>query len=276
MAVNLSHFNTTKLAAMQNMFYNANKLKYLDVSTFNTEKIKNLDNVFIYTRSLLFLNLSSFTIYDDTSINNFLGNTNLNVILCYNASKMPDHFLEHVKNYKNNCFELCIMINKKYILDKEMCVFNCFSETVYKYEYKNVCYTECPIRTQLKTGSTYLCEDCPNYYSYNGTTCINEIPIGYYSNSTTDKYIDKCPTKCKSCSYESISNNELCTECDMSNNYYPKSDDALNTGSFYQCYSTTEMQIGFYLDTITNTFKACYERCNKCTSGAGDEDDNNC
>ena len=52
---------------------------------------------------------------------------------------MPDHFLEHVKNYKNNCFELCIMINKKYILDKEMCVFNCFSETVYKYEYKNVC-----------------------------------------------------------------------------------------------------------------------------------------
>ena len=47
---------------MENMFYNANQLKYLDVSTFNTEKVKDksMDNVFIYTGSLSFLNLTSF------------------------------------------------------------------------------------------------------------------------------------------------------------------------------------------------------------------------
>ena len=276
-SVNLSHFNTSQVTAMENMFYNANQLKYLDVSTFNTEKVKNksMDTVFISTRNLLFLNLSSFTIYNDTAINNFLTSTYSGIILCYNESKMPDHFLDHVKNLENSCFKLCIMLNKKYILDKEMCVFNCFSEVEYKYEYKNVCYTECPIRTQLKADSTYLCEDCPHYYSYNGTRCIDTIPIGYYSNSTTEKYIDKCPSKCKSCSYESINNNELCTECDISNGYYPKSVDALNTGSFYQCYHTSEMQIGFYLDDSTNTFKPCYFSCNKCNIG-GNDANNNC
>ena len=136
-------------------------------------------------------------------------------------------------------------------------------------------FTECPIRTQLKTGSTYLCEDCPNYYSYNGTSCINEIPIGYYSNSTTDKYIDKCPTKCKSCSYESISNNELCTECDMSNNYYPKLNDGLNTDSFYQCYHASEVITDYYLDNSANLFKPCYSSCKKCNIGGNDEN-NNC
>ena len=35
------------------------------------------------------------------------------------------------------------------------------------------------------------------------------------------------------------------------------------------------MQIGFYLDSLTNTFKACYEKCNKCTSG-GNDANNNC
>jgi len=60
---------------------------------------------------------------------------------------MPNKFLEHVNIYENSCEKLCKMILKKFIIEIEMCVDNCFSETLYKYEYKNICYSECPLRT---------------------------------------------------------------------------------------------------------------------------------
>ena len=63
-------------------------------------------------------------------------------ILCYNESKMPSHFLEQVNGYINSCKQLCIMNSKKFILDTKICVYNCYYETIYKYEYQNICYTE--------------------------------------------------------------------------------------------------------------------------------------
>ena len=85
------------------MFYNCHSLQYLDVSSFNTEKITNMATLFISTSSLLSLNLSSFDIYDSTSVINILQNSNPNLILCYNESKMPSHFLEQVSAYENSC-----------------------------------------------------------------------------------------------------------------------------------------------------------------------------
>ena len=83
---------------------------------------------------------------------------------------MPSHFLNEVNRFENSCQKLCIMISKKFILDKEMCVDNCYNEDIYKYEYQDICYSECPIRTQLSNDSAYLCVDCINYY--NGMVCI--------------------------------------------------------------------------------------------------------
>ena len=45
---------------------------------------------------------------------------------------MPSQFLDKVNIYENNCQKLCIMNSRKYILDKEMCIDNCFNETEYK------------------------------------------------------------------------------------------------------------------------------------------------
>ena len=102
---------------------------------------------------------------------------------------MPENFIAKVSSFTNSCLKLCIMNSMKYILATEMCVDNCYSETVYKYEYQGICYSECPIRTQLKTDSTYLCEDCPNFYNYEYNGCIDTIPNGYYCNSTLDKTV---------------------------------------------------------------------------------------
>ena len=185
---------------------------------------------------------------------------------------MPSHFINEVKQFENSCLKLCIMNLKKFILEIEMCVDNCYNEDIYKYEYHDICYSECPIRTQLALDSTYLCEDCRNYYNYEYTGCIDIIPEGFYNNDTSSKTIDKCPIKCKSCSLESLNDN-LCMSCN--NNYYPKLNDSLNKNTFYECYNKDEEQIGYYLDNTESIFKPCYYKCKKCNIGGNDEN-NNC
>ena len=187
---------------------------------------------------------------------------------------MPSKFLEHVNIYENSCEKLCIMRLKKFIIEIETCVDNCFSETFYKYEYKNICYSQCPVRTQLKNDSIYLCEDCPYYYSYDGTSCIDSIPEGYYLNSTSDKSIDKCPSKCGKCSLES-NGYGLCISCNINSEYYPKYNDESNRDSFIQCYYKDEDHTGFYLDEENNIYKPCYEKCKKCEREGNDEN-NHC
>ena len=256
------------------MFFNCHSLQYLDITNFTTENINNINFFFIYSESLTSLNLSNFKIYNTTNINYIFIRGNQNLTLCYNESKMPSQFLDKVNIYENNCQKLCIMNSKKYILDKEMCIDNCFNETEYKYEYQNICYKECPVRAFLKSNSDYLCEGCPNYYNYEGTECLDSIPEGYYLNSTIEKTIDKCPFKCKICSFESIYNN-LCIECNIDDNYYPKLNDESNIELFLQCYNSNEMQKGYYLDNDNNIYKQCYNKCKKCEREGNDEN-NNC
>ena len=62
--------------------------------------------------------------------------------------------------------------------------------------------------------------------------------------------------------------NTLCTSCNTEENYYHKSNDELNTGSFYQCYHTSEVLTDYYLDNSAKVFKPCYYACNKCNIGA--------
>ena len=125
-----THFNTSLVTNVDHMFWGCGSLQYLDVSNFNTRKMNNLNNLFIFTSSLKFLNLSSFDIYDTTLVNNILGSTNRNIILCYNESKMPSHFLTQVNGLTNSCSKLCLMRNMKWILTLEMCVDNCYNETI--------------------------------------------------------------------------------------------------------------------------------------------------
>ena len=47
-----------------------------------------------------------------------------------------------------------------------------------KYQYKNECFKSCPKRTYTSLEYEYFCEDliCNNYYNYEETDCINDIP----------------------------------------------------------------------------------------------------
>ena len=117
-----------------------------------------------------------------------------------------------------------------------------------------------------------ICRDlnCSNYYNYNLTGCINEIPEGYYCNDSNHKTIDKCNIKCKSCSYDSTEN-DLCLSCNTINNYYPLDNYNWSNESYKQCFNFTPegyaFEEGFY--------KPCYQTCKSC-SLIGNKTDNKC
>ena len=278
-SLNISNFNTELVESMGNMFYNCNSLKYLNLSHFQTPNLKYIDNMFNLckslisldisnintervenmayfcnsTNSLISLDISKFKI-SGSNIENFLTYTNPNIILCYNVSEVNSDLLTQISSYINNCSNLCILGPKKFISEINKCVDNCSDEAIYKYQYENECYKE-----------------CPNFYNYEKTECIDEIPQGYYINNISEKTIDKCPDKCKSCSFESMSYN-LCMLCN--DNYYIKYNDSSNINGFYECYNEINEEIlGYYLDN--NIYKPCYYKCKKCL-GEGNESNNNC
>ena len=250
-SLNLSNFNTTLVTNIQNMFYNCYTLEALDITNFNTEKITNLGGLFINCNNLKTLNLSNFVINDENIIiGSMIAANNPNLILCFNKSMMPSSFLNEVSQYENNCLKVCLINSKKFILKNEMCVENCNGENIDKYEYQNICYPECPIRTYLINNSTHLCEDCPNYYINDNNTCIDIIPEGYYLNDTLGKIIYKCPSKCRNCLLESIIDN-LCISCNE--NYYPKLIYSSINRFFYECNNISEEDGSYNLNISYNS-----------------------
>ena len=115
---------------------------------------------------------------------------------------------------------------------------------------------------------------CINNFNFEQTECLDSIPEGYYLNSSIDKTIDKCPPKYGSCSAQSIFYN-LCDDCNINGEYYPKYNDLSKRDPFIQCYHKDEDHTGFYLDEENNIYKPCYEKCKKCEKEGNDEN-NHC
>ena len=58
--INLSHFDTSNVTDMGNMFYGAYNLTNLDLSSFNTSKVTDMSAMFYRMRNLTTLDLSNF------------------------------------------------------------------------------------------------------------------------------------------------------------------------------------------------------------------------
>ena len=148
-----------------------------------------------------------------------LGNNNSCYFNC-------DNYYYFDGNNKYYCTESnnCIEEYSKLIVDKRKCIKNCSLDEVYKYELNNSCYKECPGASHISSSNEYYCEialkcSAPSYYNYNMTECINEIPDGYFINSSEFRTIDKCHEKCKKCDSKPTSNNQSCTICNDDTEY---------------------------------------------------------
>ena len=138
------------------------------------------------------------------------------------------------------------------------CINNCSNDDIYIYEFNNTCYNKCPNGTHISSNNKYLCEldlICDNYYNYNHTGCINEIPDGYFINDTIFKTIDKCHSDCKTCEGKEIENNSNCKTC--------KLDKYFDLGN---CLSSCVN--GYYTDIFNNKICKCSynKKCLNCSN----------
>ena len=150
---------------------------------------------------------------------------------CYDGYELKNDF-ENISNcyekcsyfyyYQNNEYFFCTQDENcpknysKLISEKGRCIDKCSNDNIYKYEYKNKCYEQCPQGTKdLGKNKTCIGElICNNsYYNYNRTECLEYIPIGYYCNDTKLKTINKCHEKCESCLFGPTNNSTNCLKC---------------------------------------------------------------
>ena len=251
--LDLSNFNTSLVKTFYYMFYNCHSLISLNINNFNLKSSKTISYMFENCFSLISLDLYNFDTSTIIYFTDIFKNINKNIIIRYNETKVSN-ILDILSNFKNNSSDICFT-NKNHKLIKELskCVNTCEEESGYKYEYKNICYNKCPEGTNI----------------LNESKCIDYIPDDYL-NSTT---INKCDIKCKTCSYESIINNNLCTSCNIEKKYYPKFNiNSNNSDNYINCYQNLEEE-GYYLDN--NTYKSCYFSCQKCNQ-TGNKENNQC
>ena len=266
-SLNLKKFNTSSVTSMLGMFHLCKELTSLDLSNFDISKVSKMKYMFKECPLLKFLNIKNFYLSSGSFPDDLFELTNNIKYYCLNNSEIPSQ----LNTLSNNCSYLeYLEQNKKYIIEKDEWVDNCYMDDTFKFEYNKTCIQFCPIKTYNSSGNICLDLNCSNYLNYDLTECIDIIPDGYYCNDSHYKTIDKCNIKCQSCDYDSVLN-DLCISCNTSNNYYPKLNDSLNNGSSIQCYNDTLE--GYILDD--SIYKPCYHTCKNCLE-IGNETNNNC
>ena len=92
----------------------------------------------------------------------------LNNINCYSNCTHYSYYNRY--NQKNYCTynASCPMNYSKLIPERSLCVEDCSEDTIYKYEFRNTCYKECPYNISKKSEEkNYKCEvQCPKEFPF--------------------------------------------------------------------------------------------------------------
>jgi len=154
-SIDVSNFKTSKVKVMQGMFVDCIKLKSIDLSNFDFSSVTNIGSLFGGCISLEFANLFSFIIKGYISSDGMFETHSPDLTLCINDKNTQNYF-NQIKKY--DCSDTCIKKNLKIDLQYNNCIKFC-NESVYKYEFNNTCYSECPQFTNSSTKNKFLCID---------------------------------------------------------------------------------------------------------------------
>ena len=119
--------------------------------------------------------------------------------------------------------------NKKYSIVADI---DCINERV--FPLNNISSLKINDYPADETGFLF----CDYFYSYDKIECLDEIPPGFYCNSTIDKTIDKCHDNCETCDKGPREENNNCLTC--KNNLF------LNLGN---CVEQSECSNGYFNDS---------------------------
>ena len=176
-SIDLSNFNTSKVKSMQGMFFACYELKGVDLSNFDTSSVTSIQGMFDYDKRLIYINLYSFKIKNGTNIDFIFDHTPLNLKICIYDLGTQDLLKPKNNDCNEQCFKDYIMIDLKNNRCAEYC-----NETEFKYEFKKVCYKECP------EGSIPYNNTITNEY-YCKPICTKEKP---YEIISKQECVEKC------------------------------------------------------------------------------------
>ena len=190
-SINLSNFDTSEVSDMSGMFYQNKKLINLDISNFNISKVTSIKKMFGGCDSLQYLNTNKFIYKEYINFTEAFPTNNKMIKFCINNDTNNNYLIQSIQD-KIICSNTCFDKNNKY-LDKvnNKCIKNC-SSIRNRFEYEYVCYNKCPEFTRVENIISNKCisNKC-NTYPFNINLCIENIPEGYYFNSSNG-YYEKC------------------------------------------------------------------------------------
>ena len=275
-SLNLNNFDTSLVTSMEMMFDNCISILSLDLSKFNISLTTNFLAMFYNCQRLIFLNIESFIKFKMQNFNSLdsliteimFGNINENVFICLDIQNQDTQILkliipENLLN-KNDCQNNCFSNSVKIDFNQFKCINECEMSPYSKYEYNSICYGICPMNTHNWPTNNFLCkDDCEifnQYYNYEKTLCIDEIPQGYFVNDSNYNTIDKCHPDCKECDKKNDANNSNCKSC-------------LNNKFLYLGNCVTSCINGFIEDSLGNKIYNCFNnKCKECSNESNDLD----
>jgi hypothetical protein len=132
-----------------------------------------MDLMFAGCSSLKVIDLSNYNDNNGYSINGIFFGTPDNLIIIVNNKSNTQRLSSELNSFKcifKNHFMNLNEYNYKIIHKNRLCVEECYYDDVYKYEYENFCYIECPLGTHSLMNNKYLCEK-------NRIECTEEYPF---------------------------------------------------------------------------------------------------
>ena len=190
----LDNFDTKLVTDMGSMFEDCEKLISLDLQNFETSLVTFMNSMFYNCKSLIFLRIN-FKVGEYLEIDSYLFPDINTIKICINDEFINflggDDYFQY-KDYELNCSDICFQENKKMIIDKNKCVFNCFDDEEYILEYNNVCYKSCPEGTQPISDIKCIAEidmssqSSDSDFDTNNINIFNDSKCIIYDNYTFD------------------------------------------------------------------------------------------
>ena len=214
---------------------------------------------------------------------------------CYSTNDIGDgYYLDLGNRIFKKCYMRCSSCNQPGSETQNNCV-KCLND---EYHFDPILPNQCIKYEELPDTNYYVdlnddkyklchedCLKCSGPYETNCTLCnytkglyLKEgdiVPICHLENDTEDGYfldldnhlIAKCNKSCLTCYGP---NNDKCLLCNNNDGYFHKENNESQI-----CYSTDDIDLGYYLDNIDGLFKRCNARCLKCDE-PGTENETNC
>ena len=170
--LNLSNLEgSSSLISIDSMFRDCNKLVSVDISNLYLNNSSILSYLFKGCVNLEYINMSNFIEGSNADVSSIFDSVPDNIAYCINNEEAVPNIMSELskKNWKSN--------KKKLIEENGIYVDKCYYNDIYYYEYKYICYKNCPNGTKILNDNDYLCIiDCPD-----------ELPF-----QENEECVDKC------------------------------------------------------------------------------------